>query len=191
MTLSDNDSNHFSSDRSDKLSSPDSANQNSGFSRREFVGMAAASLLMAGGLNAAALGDRNNGIPYRMLGNTGEKVSVIGLGGYHLGKQSDPNESIRIIRAGIDEGINFLDNCWDYNGGESEIRMGKALRNGYRQKAFLMTKIDGRTKTAATSQINDSLKRLQTDRIDLLQFHEVIRESDPDRIFAAGGALGG
>jgi aryl-alcohol dehydrogenase-like predicted oxidoreductase len=128
-------------------------------------------------------------MPYRTLGRTGEKVSVIGLGGYHLGNQSDPGESIRIIRTGIDEGINFLDNCWDYNGGESEIRMGKALRDGYRQKAFLMTKIDGRNKTAAASQLNESLRRLQTDRIDLLQFHEVIRDSDPDRIFAEGGGM--
>ena len=188
MTLSDHDSNHFS-DRSDKLSSPDSANQDSGFSRREFVGMAAASLLLAGGLNTPTPADRKNGIPYRILGNTGERVSVIGLGGYHLGKQSDPNESIGIIRAGIDEGINFLDNCWDYNGGESEIRMGKALRDGYRGKAFLMTKIDGRTKTAAAAQLDESLRRLQTDRIDLLQFHEVIRDSDPDRVFADGGGM--
>jgi len=133
--------------------------------------------------------DSKNGIPYRTLGRTGEKVSVIGLGGYHLGNQSDPEESIRLIRTGIDEGVNFLDNCWDYNGGESEVRMGKALRDGYRQKAFLMTKIDGRTKTSATIQINESLRRLQTDRIDLLQFHEVIRDSDPDRIFATGGAF--
>ena len=88
----------------------------------------------------------------------------MGLGGYHLGKQADPQESIRIIRAGLDSGINFLDNCWDYNGGESEIRMGNALRDGYRQKAFLMSKIDGRTKAAATAQINESLRRLQTDR---------------------------
>jgi len=73
-------------------------------------------------------------------------VSLIGLGGYHLGKQADPQESIRIIRKGLDEGINFLDNCWDYNGGESEIRMGNALRDGYRQKAFLMSKIDGARK---------------------------------------------
>jgi len=128
-------------------------------------------------------------MPYRTLGRTGEKVSVIGLGGYHLGNQSDPEESIRIIRTGIDEGINFLDNCWDYNGGESEIRMGKALGDGYRQKAFLMTKIDGRNKTAAATQLNESLRRLQTDRIDLLQFHEVIRDSDPDRIFAEGGGM--
>jgi predicted aldo/keto reductase-like oxidoreductase len=151
--------------------------------------MTAASLLIAGSLNGAAKPDTKNGIPYRTLGRTGEKVSVVGLGGYHLGKQSDPDESIRIIRTGIDEGINFLDNCWDYNGGESEIRMGKALRDGYRQKAFLMTKIDGRTKTAAAAQLDESLRRLQTDRIDLLQFHEVIRDSDPDRIFAKGGAI--
>jgi aryl-alcohol dehydrogenase-like predicted oxidoreductase len=98
-------------------------------------------------------------------------------------------ESIRIIRTGIDEGINFLDNCWDYNGGESEVRMGKALRDGYRGKVFLMTKIDGRTKTVAAAQLNESLRRLQTDRIDLLQFHEVIRDSDPDRVFVQGGAM--
>ena len=146
--------------------------------------MTAASLLVAGKLS----GDTKltNGIPYRTLGRTGEKVSLIGLGGYHLGTQSDPEESIRIIRTGIDAGINFLDNCWDYNGGESEVRMGKALRDGYRQKAFLMTKIDGRNKAAATAQLNESLRRLQTDRIDLLQFHEVIRDSDPDRFFAEG-----
>jgi len=144
---------------------------------------------MGGMLGAAGKPEGKNGIPHRTLGRTGETVSVIGLGGYHLGKQSDPDESIRIIRTGIDEGINFLDNCWDYNGGESEIRMGKALRDGYRQKAFLMTKIDGRNKTAAATQINESLRRLQTDRIDLLQFHEVIRDSDPDRIFAKGGAM--
>jgi predicted aldo/keto reductase-like oxidoreductase len=133
--------------------------------------------------------DSRNGIPYRTLGRSREKVSLVGLGGYHLGKQADPQESVRIIRAGLDEGINFLDNCWDYNGGESEIRMGNALRDGYRQKAFLMSKIDGRTKAAAASQINESLRRLQTDRIDLLQFHEVIRDTDPDRIFAKGGAM--
>src|SRR5262249_25870894 len=126
----------------------------------------------------------------RTLGRTGEKVSMVGMGGYHLGKpELDQEEAIRIIRSGLDEGINFLDNCWDYNGGESEVRMGKALRDGYRQKAFLMTKIDGRNKATAANQINDSLQRLQTDRIDLLQFHEVIRDNDPDRIFATGGAL--
>jgi aryl-alcohol dehydrogenase-like predicted oxidoreductase len=117
-------------------------------------------------------------------------ISAIGLGGFHLGKpELQESESIRIIRTGLDEGINFLDNCWDYNGGESEIRMGNALRDGYRQKALLMSKIDGRTKARATSQINESLRRLQTDRIDLLEFHEVIRDTDPVRIFAAGGAM--
>jgi predicted aldo/keto reductase-like oxidoreductase len=165
-----------------------SDNGDLGVNRREFLGMTAASLLMAGGLNTVNA-ESKNGVPYRTLGRTGEKVSMIGLGGYHLGKQSDANESIRIIRTGLDEGINFLDNCWDYNGGESEIRMGKALRDGYRQKAFLMTKIDGRNKTTAGAQLNESLRRLQTDRIDLLQFHEVIRDSDPDRVFAKGGAL--
>ena len=169
------------------------ANHDPAVSRREFLGMTAASLLMAGSLSGAAKPDTRpdtrNGMPYRTLGRTGEKVSLIGLGGYHLGNQSDPEESIRIIRTGIDEGINFLDNCWDYNGGESEIRMGKALGDGYRQKAFLMTKIDGRNKTAAATQLNESLRRLQTDRIDLLQFHEVIRDSDPDRIFAEGGGM--
>src|ERR1700732_400011 len=165
------------------------ANDDPAVSRREFLGMTAASLLMAGSLRGDTKPDTKNGLPYRTLGRTCEKISLIGLGGYHLGNQSDPNESIRIIRTGIDEGINFLDNCWDYNGGESEIRMGKALRDGYRQKAFLMTKIDGRNKTAAATQLNESLRRLQTDRIDLLQFHEVIRDSDPDRIFAEGGGM--
>ena len=164
-----------------------------GVSRREFLEFASAGVV-AGTLQAAfppanAWAEVKNGIPYRQLGRTGEKVSLVGMGGYHLGKQADPNESITIIRKALDEGINFLDNCWDYNGGESEIRMGKALRDGYRDKAFLMTKIDGRTKSSAASQIDESLRRLQTDRVDLLQFHEVIRDTDPDRIFAAGGAL--
>jgi uncharacterized protein len=128
-------------------------------------------------------------VPTRTLGRSGEKISMVGLGGYHLGMQSDEQESIRIIRSGLDGGVNFLDNCWDYNDGQSEVRMGKALRDGYRQKAFLMTKIDGRTKKAASQQLDESLHRLQTDRIDLLQFHEVIRDTDPDRIFASGGGM--
>jgi aryl-alcohol dehydrogenase-like predicted oxidoreductase len=161
----------------------------SSISRRGFLGVAAASIFLAHADQQVPRLESKNGIPYRTLGRSREKVSLIGLGGYHLGKQADPQESIRIIRAGLDEGISFLDNCWDYNGGESEIRMGNALRDGYRQKAFLMSKIDGRTKAAAASQINESLRRLQTDRIDLLQFHEVIRDTDPDRIFAEGGAM--
>jgi predicted aldo/keto reductase-like oxidoreductase len=129
------------------------------------------------------------GMQYRELGRTGEKVSAIGLGGYHIGKQQDPAESIHLIRAAIDRGITFMDNCWDYNDGISEVRMGQALRDGYRQRVFLMTKIDGRTKNAAARQIEQSLGRLQTDVIDLIQFHECIRLDDPDRIFAPGGAV--
>jgi len=160
-----------------------------GVSRREFVSLAAGAIFFAHTNRQATPTESRNGIPYRTLGRTREKVSLIGLGGYHIGKQVDPQESIRIIRTGLDEGLNFLDNCWDYNGGESEVRMGNALRDGYRQKVFLMSKIDGRTKAAATSQINESLRRLQTDRIDLMQFHEVIREIDSERIFAEGGAM--
>jgi aryl-alcohol dehydrogenase-like predicted oxidoreductase len=127
-------------------------------------------------------------IPYRTLGRSGEKVSMIGIGGYHLGRPSEP-DAIRIVRTALDNGVNFLDNCWDYNNGVSEERMGRALRDGYRQKAFLMTKIDGRTRQSAAQQLDESLRRLQTDHIDLLQFHEVIRDNDPERIFAAGGGM--
>jgi aryl-alcohol dehydrogenase-like predicted oxidoreductase len=126
---------------------------------------------------------------YRELGTTGERVSAIGMGGYHLGKQTDSAESIRLMHAGIDHGITFLDNCWDYNDGISEVRMGQALRNGYREKVFLMTKMDGRTAVEYNKQLEQSLGRLQTDTIDLVQFHEIIRMEDPDRIFAAGGAI--
>jgi len=128
-------------------------------------------------------------MPYRTLGRTGEKVSLVGLGGYHIGVQKEEKESIRIIRTAIDNGINFMDNSWDYNEGISEVRMGKALQDGYRQKVFLMTKIDGQDRKTAEKQIHESLSRLQTDRLDLLQFHEIIREADPDRIFAPGGAI--
>jgi predicted aldo/keto reductase-like oxidoreductase len=131
---------------------------------------------------------RRGNMLYRPLGNTGEQVSLIGLGGHHIGRPGDAKEGIRIVRHAIDQGITFMDNCWDYHDGESEIRMGKALRDGYRDKVFLMTKIDGRTKQAASSQIDESLKRLQTDHIDLLQHHEIIRMEDPDRIFAEDGA---
>src|SRR3989449_11685233 len=133
--------------------------------------------------------DVRNGIPYRRLGRTGEMVSLIGVGGYHLGRQADEQETIRIVRTAVDNGINFPDNCWDYNGGASELRMGAALRDGYRDKAFLMTKIDGRSKESAARQIDESLRRLETDRIDLMQFHEVIRMTDPERVFGTDGAL--
>jgi len=128
-------------------------------------------------------------MPMRRLGRTGVEVSLIGLGGWHLGfKYIDDELSIRIIRSAIDNGINFMDNCWDYNEGASEIRMGKALRDGYRERAFVMTKIDGRTKQDAAKQLDESLKRLQMDHIDLVQHHEILRYEDPHRIFDENGA---
>jgi aryl-alcohol dehydrogenase-like predicted oxidoreductase len=128
-------------------------------------------------------------VPYRVLGRTGDRVSAIGLGGWHIGLKAVTEDlSLRIIRSAIDRGMNFLDNSWDYNEGASEIRMGKALRDGYRRKAFLMTKIDGRSKSEAARQLDESLKRLQTDCIDLVQHHEVLRFEDPHRIFDEEGA---
>jgi aryl-alcohol dehydrogenase-like predicted oxidoreductase len=126
---------------------------------------------------------------YRDLGTTGEKVSAIGVGGWHLSlPKVDEDLAIRIVRDALDRGINFLDNCWDYNDGESERRMGRALLNGYRDKAFLMTKIDGRTKAEANRQLDDSLRRLQVETIDLVQHHEILRYEDPHRIFDPSGA---
>lgn len=126
---------------------------------------------------------------YRDLGSTGEKVSAIGLGGWHLSlKHVDEQLAIRLVRSAIDRGITFMDNCWDYNGGVSEIRMGKALQDGYRDKVFLMTKIDGRSKKEATKQLDESLKRLQVDHIDLVQHHEVLRFEDPHRVFDEEGS---
>ncbi|HET6976471.1 MAG TPA: aldo/keto reductase [Pyrinomonadaceae bacterium] len=128
-------------------------------------------------------------MPMRTLGRTGIEVSLVGLGGWHLGfDYIDDELSIRIIRHAIDNGINFMDNCWDYNDGASEKRMGKALRDGYRDRVFLMTKIDGRTKEEATKQLDESLQRMQTDHIDLVQHHEILRFEDPHRIFDEEGA---
>ena len=128
-------------------------------------------------------------MPYRDLGATGERVSAIGLGGWHLGlKAVSAQLSVEIVRSAVGRGINFMDNSWDYNGGASEIRMGKALRDGYRDRFFLMTKIDGRSKKEAARQLDESLKRLQTDRIDLVQHHEILRFEDPHRIFDPEGA---
>ncbi len=125
---------------------------------------------------------------YRKLGKTGEKISLLGLGGYHFagGQEAD---STRLLRKAVDNGVTFMDNCWDYRNGVSEERMGAALKDGYRKKVFLMTKLDGRTKAAAASQIDESLKRLQTDVIDLMQIHENIRMTDAEKCFAKGGAI--
>ncbi len=131
----------------------------------------------------------NSQMLYRVLGSTKEQVSAIGLGGWHIGlKHVDEQLAIRIVRTAIDGGITFMDNSWDYNGGVSEIRMGKALRDRYRDKVFLMTKIDGRSKKAAAKQLDESLQRLQVDCIDLVQHHEIIRYEDPHRVFDPEGA---
>lgn len=131
------------------------------------------------------------GMLYRELGTTGERVSAIGLGGYHLDKDGKvpAQDAIRLVRTAIDSGITFMDNCWDYNDGISEVRMGQALKEGYRQKVFLMTKLDARTAKDYDKQLEQSLGRLNTDVIDLVQFHEIVRFEDPDRIFADDGAI--
>ncbi len=131
---------------------------------------------------------RRGDMLYRQLGKTGVEVSAIGMGGHHIGLVDTEDAAIKLIRSGIDAGITFMDNSWDYHNGKSELWMGNALRDGYRDKVFLMTKIDGRTKAAAAKQIDESLKRLRTDHIDLLQHHENIRMEDADRIFAEVGA---
>lgn len=159
--------------------------------RREFLKSATLAALATATTEAThAYEPEPRSIPYRTLGRTGEKTSLVGVGGYHIGVGSlTDDESIRIVRTALDSGINFLDNCWDYNNGLSEVRMGKALRDGYRQKAFLMTKIDGRTNELAKQQLEQSLTRLQTDHIDLIQIHEVIRMNDPERVFSPGGTM--
>jgi aryl-alcohol dehydrogenase-like predicted oxidoreductase len=125
---------------------------------------------------------------YRPLGRTGETVSAVGLGGFHLADQISERLAVGIVREAVDQGVTFMDNCWDYNDGASELRMGKALRDGYRDRVFLMTKIDGRSKKEAAAQLDESLRRLQTDHIDLVQHHEIIRYEDPHRIFREQGA---
>src|SRR5881397_2203865 len=170
------------------MKNPNSTDENSPstLGRREFLTASAgavAAALLAAGSNSLFAESSDDGMIYRALGRTGERVSIIGLGGWHIGQPSiSERESIQLIRQAIDRGITFMDNCWDYNEGASQVRMGKALKDGYGKKVFLMDKIDGRTKKAAAEQIDQCLQRLQTDVIDLLQHHEVIRLEDPDRI---------
>jgi predicted aldo/keto reductase-like oxidoreductase len=170
--------------------------------RREFLKQAAAAAAVAGwktsaaqtgGLAGAAAQTplpvvaTSNGIGRRKLGRADVEVSIIGIGGFHIGlPQVTEQEALRVVRSALDQGINFLDNCWDYNDGASEVRMGKALTDGYRNKAFLMTKLDGRTGAAARQQLEQSLTRLKTDHIDLVQIHEVIRMGDPEQAFQPG-----
>ncbi len=159
--------------------------------RREFLGGLAGA--MAGGLRVMAIslqqGATQKGeMPYRTLGGTGERVSCIGLGGFHLGQSRlEEADAVKLFQAAVDRGINFSDNSWDYNQGESERRVGKALK-GRRDKVFVMSKFDGRTKESALKQLDESLQRLEVDHLDLWQFHENIRLEDPDRFFADGGA---
>ena len=127
-------------------------------------------------------------VPTRELGKTGQRVSILGLGGYHLGIPPEA-EATRIVRRALDHGLSFLDNCWDYNDGDSERRMGTALAEGFRKKAFLMTKLDGRTAQSAREQLDQSLERLRTDVIDLVQIHEIIRKDDPEICFRKGGTI--
>ena len=178
--------------------------------RREFIkitGLSAAAAVTAGAAQAqiqtlqggalrptgpvTAKLAQNPDMKYRALGTTGEYVSLIGCGGFHLAKPggATAKEAVELVHAAIGAGVTFFDNSWDYNGGESEIRLGRALTGGYRDRVFLMTKIDGRTATAFDQQLGQSLSRLQTDHLDLVQFHEIIRMDDPERVFAPGGAL--
>ena len=132
--------------------------------------------------------ERRNGMPYRAFGATGEDVSILGIGGYHIGVPEEA-AGVRLIRTAIDAGVSFMDNAWEYHDGESERRMGRALRDGYREKTFLMTKGCARDAKGAMEQLEDSLRHLQTDVIDLWQFHECNYDNDPDLIFAADGAI--
>src|SRR6476660_10516521 len=124
--------------------------------------------IVASGAGSGSAADSNDNGFYKTLGHTGEKVSCIGMGGFHLGKSTlSETDAIKLIHSGVDRGINFLDNSWDYNKGESEIRMGKAMKeNNLRGRVFLMTKNDGRTKQEFDKQLDESLKRLQTDHDD-------------------------
>ena len=173
------------------MNNPPADRNENGMNRRAFVGKTAATglaLAAAASWTQSAEQNREGNMIYRTLGSTGEKISAIGVGGYHIGTLPTREESIRLIRTAIDRGITFMDNCWDYHDGKSEEWMGEALRNGYRKKVFLMSKIDGQKKSSAARQIDESLKRLQTETVDLMQMHEMIRPEDPERIFE-GGAI--
>ncbi len=161
--------------------------------RREFLQATAAGLVAVPFVDAAEPQKTNaGGIPTRTLGRTGEQVSLICLGGYSATNphQMSEKESLALIRRAVDEGITFMDNCWDYHDGVAEERMGKALaEGGRREKAFVMTKCCGRTAKDAQTCLDDSLRRLKTDHLDLWQFHEIVYDNDPDWIFADDGAI--
>jgi predicted aldo/keto reductase-like oxidoreductase len=157
--------------------------------RREFLKQTAYGLCAVNSVGSALAASNQADIPTRPLGATGVNVSILGLGGYHIGTIRDDSRSIRLIRGAIDSGVTFMDNAWEYHNGRSEELMGKALADGYRKKAFLMTKHHGRDKKTAMEHLEDNLRRLRTDVIDLWQFHEVVYDKDPEMIFAAGGGI--
>jgi uncharacterized protein len=159
--------------------------------RREFLVEAAASAFAVGALASEVLASQqpagSSGLPTRVLGRTGERVSILCLGGWHIGSVKDPGEAIRIMHAAVDEGVTFFDNCWDYHDGGAEEIMGRALAGSRRDKVFLMTKNCERDQAGSMKCLDDSLRRLRTDRIDLWQFHEIIYDNDPDWVFEKGG----
>lgn len=155
--------------------------------RRQFFQSVAASAALTDEVLAQTSSATETGVPTRPLGKTGVRVSMLGVGGAHAGRDRDDNLCVRLIQTAIDEGMTFLDNAWEYNGGRSEVVMGKALRQGgYRNKAFLMTKVCSREYEGAMQQLEESLKRLQTDHIDLWQFHECNYFNDPEWVFEKG-----
>jgi predicted aldo/keto reductase-like oxidoreductase len=154
--------------------------------RRRFFQSAGAAAL-AGEILGQTTDASATGLPTRALGRTGVRVSILGLGGAHLGRIKEESEAIRLTHLAIDEGLTFMDNAWEYNRGRSEELMGKALgMEGYRKKAFLMTKVCSRDYQGAMEQLEDSLKKLQTDHLDLWQFHECNYHNDPEWVLEKG-----
>ena len=158
--------------------------------RRQFLGTAATATtaLMLGQELLAQTEITGTGIPTRPLGKTGVRVSILCLGGWHIGAVQEKAEAVRIMHAAIDDGITFFDNAWDYHDGRSEEWMGEALaQGGKRSKVFLMTKNCERDYAGSMKNLEDSLRRLRTDHLDLWQFHEMVYDNDPDWVFDKGG----
>ncbi|MCS6952074.1 MAG: aldo/keto reductase [Bryobacterales bacterium] len=163
-----------------------------GLSRREFLEQTTAAALSVAALAEQVIAQTSSasatGLPTRVLGRTGQRVSILCLGGWHIGAIKDENEAIRIMHAAIDEGLTFFDNCWDYHNGRAEEVMGKALAmDGKRKQVFLMTKNCERDYAGSMKNLEDSLRRLRTDYLDLWQFHEIVYDNDPDWVFERGG----
>jgi uncharacterized protein len=187
---------------SDQLRQNEQSQATPGIERRSFIqaGLASAGTVLANSVlhsqdASAAVPPQitNNGadqIPRRPLGKTGAQVSIIGLGGYHLGTVQSRELAVRLVQEAVDAGVTFFDNAWEYNDHRSEEWMGLGLQ-GRRDKVFLMSKVctHGRDKQVAMQQLEESLKRLGTDHLDLWQIHEVIYENDPDLHFAKGGVV--